>query len=699
MLTRSRPPWRAACVLLLGLVTAHPSLQAQSPPRTAGQDATIDRDELARLLTLLASSAERITMGGRMGRAGESLPDVIYMCRVARLMAPLPAEQRYVLLRDWVLPREPDALMRTAVCFAPADLPPEPFFTQRPFGPADAVPRLAAMAPGDDGVICFLEMLVQAAAESGHLEELDVLAQKAAVSSDAAQKLQALIAFARDRDGSLSARADDITASWLRAPDAPVPTRCKFLEGYALWRAWMRSTFYAEPAMVLADRLEDALRESNEPSLLSFLHRDRAWHHLTRSGGAYQLGDDPGLRHWIRGGYYFTGGNQAGPWPGWWVERAGIVRHVAGPEVSPLYLRYPLEGTFEFEVEAYSGNSAEAAVQFGRSLFEPFHRAGQAQLLAIGQREALEHPVPSAEAGQFHSLAIRVTPNKVSYLLRGEVVFEDDASSPTTPWLALVGRAPRSALWRNLRLTGHPQIPREVTLIDGDRMEGWMSPLYRESLPRQWGKTPAQGLAWFAEEGVLHGPPLKGARRDTAIQSWLTYHRPLEDGDRISYEFFYEPEAQLVYPTLGRVAMLHDPEGIRLHWITDVPHMAIGGLGPDNVATVERTSTITTPPPLKPQAWNMVTLDVAQNAATLRLNGVVVYRHPLAPTANRTFGLFRYKNRTAAQVRRITLAGNWPESLPAEQAADLTAHRTELTESAENQAARRALIPDAWQGR
>ena len=58
-----------------------------------------------------------------------------------------------------------------------------------------------------------------------------------------------------------------------------------------------------------------------------------------------------------------------------------------------------------------------------------------------------------------------------------------------------------------------------------------------------------------------------------------------------------------------------------------------------------------------------MTVHMADDAATFVLNGTEVYEHRLAPTDNRMFGLFRYKNRTAAEVRNIVLTGNWPAEL------------------------------------
>ena len=39
----------------------------------------------------------------------------------------------------------------------------------------------------------------------------------------------------------------------------------------------------------------------------------------------------------------------------------------------------------------------------------------------------------------------------------------------------------------------------------------------------------------------------------------------------MTYEFFYTPDgdAVMTHPALGRLAFLLQPEGVRVHWITD----------------------------------------------------------------------------------------------------------------------------------
>ena len=134
---------------------------------------------------------------------------------------------------------------------------------------------------------------------------------------------------------------------------APVTVRTKFWPAYLMARVWMRDDAYGEAGDRLAELLMANAQDAQQRPLLSHLMRDRAVYRVRRSGGNLVAGADPGLSLWHPGGYYFASGSQAGVWPAWWVERDGLIVHVSGPEVSPLYFDYPLSGSFEFSVDGY----------------------------------------------------------------------------------------------------------------------------------------------------------------------------------------------------------------------------------------------------------------------------------------------------------------------------------------------------------
>ncbi len=649
-----------------------------------------------------------------MGYAGHSPPDVIKLGRVVRFLAALPAAQRFAVLKQWMLPSQPGAEPRAAMCYAPLESPPELFFAKGKQSQETAVSNGAAAAsvplaeqasPGTDGVICFSELLVAAAAESGKLEELAKVAKASTSNPHMADTISILTAFAlqRDRD-QLAKQADAIIESW-QPSDQPGgrsmdQERPRPWSAHMIARAWLRSATFRSQGKQLAGLLQDYAVSARKRSLLSCIQRDLATCRVQECGGTLTPGTDPGLALWHSGGYYFASGSPVGTWPAWWVADKGTIVQLSGPEVDPLYFDYPLSGTFELSVDAYCNVAAEAAVEFGRFLFEPFWRSGKARMLIIGQREMVDRDLPEAECGRFNQLVIRVSPESVQYLCNGTLVYEDQDPSPTTPWLALLGRGTRTTAWRNLKLTGTPRVPQQVPLIDGERMEGWMSALYRGRVPRQLraagqgasratASAAARRYTWYAADSVLHGPRVKSFKRDMMVQSWLAYHRSLRDGDTLSYEFFYQPGEKMVHPSLGRMALMLEPDGVRLHWITDIPHISVGDLSVDNTVTIAASQRGLRPLPLLADQWNRVTIAVTRDAATVALNGTEIYVHRLSATSNRMFGFFRYSSQTTAEVRRITLQGDWPQSLTDAQMAHPAVRSTT---SKANQPCRAALV-------
>jgi hypothetical protein len=136
----------------------------------------------------------------------------------------------------------------------------------------------------------------------------------------------------------------------------------------------------------------------------------------------------------------------------------------------------------------------------------------------------------------------------------------------------------------------------------------------------------------------------------------------LEDGE-IEYEFYYLPGKVMVHPALDRLTFLLEPDGVKIHWLTDAGHDRTG-LAPENVTIEEKNRRGPAKLPLKPDAWNKLKLSVAGNTVTLKLNDVGIYQRDLEPTNQRTFGLFHYADDTEVRVRNAVYRGQWPTKLP-----------------------------------
>jgi hypothetical protein len=193
---------------------------------------------------------------------------------------------------------------------------------------------------------------------------------------------------------------------------------------------------------------------------------------------------------------------------------------------------------------------------------------------------------------------------------------------------------------------------------------------------RGWQATAAtDNRAWFAKDGVIHGQRASGQRSGEPAanaQSQLLYQRPLLDGDSISYEFYYEPGEVAVHPTLGRLAFLIEPSGVRLRWLTASEHHWTG-LSIDNAIVEPLNRRGPNRLPLDDAQWNRMTISMTNEKVSLTLNDTVIYQRRMESSRETTFGLLHDRRRTAARVQKVVLSGDWPERLPPELCADVTA--------------------------
>jgi lipopolysaccharide biosynthesis regulator YciM len=487
-------------------------------------------------------------------------------------------------------------------------------------------------------------------------------------------------------------------------------------------------------------RLTQALLRRAEATstlnILPTLRSDLALAKARRAGAPAALAwDDAGLALWHPAGSRLRYGAREPMSPSLWLNHEGLIAHVAGHDHAYLLFDYPLTGTFEFSMEGFIGWFAESGITHNGLALDIFDQNAGGSVFPVGQSEIISSRVRLTRSESFNRVTVQATPGKVRYLVNGHLYYEDDDPSTTSPWLGLFTAKTRQTVWRSLSLSGQPVIPREVRLSQGDRLEGWISNFYAESQPPrrteestdQWGnanrvattvlaRRPGRGgvprskkpraaiklddYDWAAADGVLHGRrivPGTTARNEfmgespgsgtEADQSLLSYFRPLRAGDVMNYEFLYEPGQVMVHPALDRLAFLLEPAGVKIHWMT-MNRDGDSGLPADNTAEEPGNRRGPAPLPLKAGQWNVVKLALTGDKVAIELNGQPVYERTIEPALGRQFGLFHFKDQTAAQARNIVLRGQWPEKLSSEVLANLTA--TDRSAPPPSDAARRA---------
>src|SRR5690606_18068036 len=105
---------------------------------------------------------------------------------------------------------------------------------------------------------------------------------------------------------------------------------------------------------------------------------------------------------------------------------------------------------------------------------------------------------------------IRVNGSQVRFSVEGLPPVEHELSSQASPWLVLRASHVDQPVARNLRITGAATVPREVPLVEGDKLTGWNTVFYQQDVPDLFEvyntrSTGPPKLDWTAAGGVLTG--------------------------------------------------------------------------------------------------------------------------------------------------------------------------------------------------
>jgi hypothetical protein len=262
---------------------------------------------------------------------------------------------------------------------------------------------------------------------------------------------------------------------------------------------------------------------------------------------------------------------------------------------------------------------------------------------------------PLEKLGEWYAFRLAAQKGRLTASINGRKVHETPLPPDCDPWVTILSQGMESGSVRNLTITGNPVIPHKLNLAAAPDLAGWLPDEYLEGMVgdnADWAK--------FGEEitGRMH-EEASGSRQE----SLLVYHRPMVEDGRITYEFYYDAGKALVHPALGRTAFLLEPDGVKIHYLTDGAYERIG-LAPDNALDEPEGRRGPASIPLRSKAWNRMKLGVAGDRISLRLNDVLIYDRAIEPVNQRSFGLFHFADLTQARVRNVTFEGDWPRSVP-----------------------------------
>ncbi|MBI2478143.1 MAG: DUF1583 domain-containing protein, partial [Planctomycetia bacterium] len=459
---------------------------------------------------------------------------------------------------------------------------------------------------------------------------------------------------------------------------------------YLLFRACWRSPQFGELYANERASLLNALRAISNSQTLARLNVEYVRRYAQKQQVTIGSGRDPQLTHWFPATTRESSPPGVEPW--WGIQEDRIV-HLAGAGSDLLYFAYPVTGEFEFTIDAWRDSWSEADAGYGGVVVEGHNYGSRTNVWSTGGHESIAHPQPLLrDSNSFGTVTIKVAAGEMRYVLNNHVIYKEKLSG-TSPWLTLYTDYARTTTFRNPRFTGNPSIPRSVTLVAGDRMDGWNTSFFSESQPRhrlmaQKPESENNSLAyqqrdepsefdWRVTDGVLVGRAPSDRAKE---QSWAYYHRPLRDRESFQYDFFHVPGESVAHPTIGRLALLIEPAGIDEHWITRPGwDDAVLGLMPTNRLTNAAARRGPGQLPLKVGEWNRVGLSLAGETLQVRLNDELVYERVLDAEIDHRFGLYRGHGESL-QVREPQLTGDWPTTLGPEVRDSLLASSREYTD-------------------
>lgn len=575
---------------------------------------------------------------------------------LVRALSLAPA-QRYEALRNFVLPTDAQPRFRDRFDFNPAGQPGQ-----------------EVSAPSLD--------LIAAAKEAGKLAELKTelltISKNADALSPSADALLALLAVDAGDDVLANEKLKSLasTISSQSSAARAITHRAAWLAAYTS----LRRPGARDAAIALAKTLEEALKQDiKEPNRLIPMDR---YHQVDVLSGL--------VRATSAASPMLTAAELTSKSPQWiafdrrrasddaqfalgsrWSAAKDAFELFTSMKPTEALYRTPLSGKFTVACQARRSEKGMLLPSYANLTIYPSEDGKSFLRMGANNQSAAIIPIePVGDLGEWFDYQIQVENEIATILINGKRVLRERITSQSAPWLCLVATSSASGgAIRNFSITGEPTIPREIALSKGDRIAGWATDFYTEwdhttasaaaqQRARMYGEAVAPPVAWRYERDEIN---VAGApdQKDCLAESLIRYQRPLETGDEITLDFYYEAGKTELSPAVGRKALLLKPDGLKTHQLTSLPFTPIGPpLG--NESPVDGAKPIS----FKAAQWNQLKLVIEADQMKLSINGQEVGAIPRDKSEANLFGFFRRKNEIGAKVKNVVLKGAWPNELP-----------------------------------
>lgn len=618
-----------------------------------------DRDPEAALATLGDAVSNDLSI-----RAVIKTPLPAAAGGVFRSLSQESVDDQFEWLSTWTMPNDARENVRLLATPVPIEAPPKTFARLLGERPRDDSFNVASVGPVE-GFLSTGWMFVQAADEIGRLTrlraELEALSE---VDVAGAVELHILSQLAGSR-GDLEAVNAFLSAHADRQPDDPV-------EHDDLVVASIACAALGEPSLQnAAERVLKSLVDHATTGDVILLRPFFRIAHATAVQLQYgtsspQIAFQNRLKHWVPVSLRTAWSINRGRISGQWLVHENHVLHLAGGQTNLLICSIPLRGDFDFVCETQEGGNigTDGGLAYGGLQFQAL---GRNEMLTVLNADADQsgHRYSAFARGDsspaFNRVSIRSRDGIASFESNFHTIWTDSQEAHQSPWLALRSDGTKRPIFRALKLVGTPEIPREVRLVAGDALRGWQTGFFNQQQPSFDPSLPRiESVDWNLAAGTLTST----ASTDPIKQrSLIQYQRPLLDDESISYEFFFNGDDSILHPTLGRLAFLLEPSGVRVHWVT-TGDRDWTALPADNALLEPLSRRGPRNLPLKENDWNAVTVRQSARDVSMELNGEPIYLRKREDGRPAQFALYRPARKGPAQVRNIVLRGGWPTTMP-----------------------------------
>jgi hypothetical protein len=582
---------------------------------------------------------------------GELIPEHVYEVQVPAFLShvkTLPQEDAFRVLKDWVLPTGAQNPVRLSYRCAPMELETD----SRPSSASDVQsPALELVHLAQE--LNFTEALlteVNAIPVTGELARRNQLA------------LQTMLILQGTDSELMRSKTKEVTATLEKGLSPLITPQQRAAEVLVACQAARRAE-----TLPLAAEIVNALQRMERDT--RFRSNNDRYSRIVMGVLASLTSDVPPATEplspsqWAEVPLLIPRNRAQGHRTSSWKVSRGQAHHVPGARPAQQFFQSPLQGRFQIRAERSktpsTARNGTFFVSWGMFSAVPRTDLKAVRIIrALNGTQELEKTLEIPGWSECAEIQIDVDGRRITTAVNGVSVHDETLSETPSPWVMLqTADSGDEVIISNLRITGSPDIPDQLNLIEIAGWACWRSDIYNESHSTE--STDAK-VSWKKSGDEIVGQ-IRSDVSAKPLESLLMYQRPmLEDGE-IEFEWFWVPGKQEVHPAVGRSAILIRPDGARLHTLTEAPYET-RDLAPGNEVAIPGAAPKID---LRPNDWNQVRIALTGNQLSVFVNGNEVAVHQVSERANeRFFGLFRYSDSFQCRVRKLVYRGQWPKSLP-----------------------------------